>query len=91
MKQLVLTLSAGPEPVSSVARLAGQTWRVSLQPGESQQFAFELPENFWYEGQWPVWIASITADRGFVPLFVEPSSTDTAYLGVRAKPIMIEK
>jgi hypothetical protein len=90
MKQLVLTLSAGPEPVSSVARLAGQTWRVSLQPGESQQFAFELPENFWYEGQWPVWIASITADRGFVPLFVEPSSTDTRYLGVRAKPIMIE-
>jgi hypothetical protein len=89
MKTLVLTMSAGPEPVNSVARLGRQTHRVSLQPGEARQLTFDLPENFWYQGQWPVWVASISTDRGFVPLFHEPS-TDTRFLGVRVKPILIE-
>jgi len=90
MKKLILTLTAGPEPVSSVARLGRQSQRVSLQPGEEQTVDFDLGEGYPYQGQWPVWVASISADRGFAPLFHDPQSTDTRYLGVRVKPILIE-
>jgi hypothetical protein len=89
MKQLVLTLSAGPEPVTSVARLGRQSQRVTLQPDQPQTITFDLGEGYPYEGQWPVWVVSVSADRGFVPLFSEPS-TDTRFLGVRVKPILIE-
>jgi hypothetical protein len=89
MKTLVLTMTAGPEPVNAVGRLGRQTHRVSLQPGEARQVTFDLPEDFWYQGQWPVWVASISTDRGFVPIFYE-QSTDTRFLGVRVKPTLIE-
>jgi hypothetical protein len=89
MKQLVLTLSAGPEPVTTVARLGRRSQEVKLQPGESQQIRFDLGPGYPYQGQWPVWVASISASGGFVPIFYEPS-TDTRFLGVRVKPILIE-
>jgi hypothetical protein len=90
MKKLVLTLSAGPEPVSSVARLGRRSQRVSLQPDQPQTITFDLGDGYPYQGQWPVWVVSISADRGFVPIFTDPSSTDTRFLGVRVKPILIE-
>ena len=33
---------------------------------------------------------SISADRGFVPIFHDPKSTDTRFLGVRVTPILLE-
>ena len=89
MKQLRLTLSAGPEPVDVVARLEGRSQTLTLQPGESQDVQFDLGDGFPYQGQWPVWVASVSASRGFVPLFYE-KSTDTRYLGVRVKPALVE-
>ena len=90
MKQLVLTLSAGPEPVTSLVRLGRRSQRVSLQPDQPQTVTFDLGEGYPYQGQWPVWVVSISADRGFVPIFHDPKSTDTRFLGVRVKPILIE-
>jgi hypothetical protein len=62
---------------------------VSLQPGEAQTITFDLGDGYPYQGQWPVWVASVSADRGFAPIFYE-QSTDTRFLGVRVKPILIE-
>jgi hypothetical protein len=89
MKRLLLTFTAGPEPVDAVARLSGRSQRVSLKPGESQQIAFAMSEGFLYQGTWPVWTASVSASSGFVPIFYG-DSTDTRFLGVRVKPTLVE-
>ena len=89
MKRLVLTLTAGPEPVRVEARLSGRSQEVSLAPGESQQIAFAMGPGFLYQGTWPVWVASISASSGFVPIFYG-DSTDTRFLGVRVKPMLVE-
>jgi hypothetical protein len=89
MKKLILSFSAGREPVTSIARLGSRSQRVALQPGEVQQVAFELDAGFPYQGHWRVWEGSVNADRGFVPLFHEPSS-DTRFLGVRVTVTLVE-
>jgi hypothetical protein len=90
MKRLVLTLTAGAVATEVSASIAGRTQRVSLQAGASQQVFFALGEGFPYQGQWPVWVASISSSAGFVPALTEPPSTDTRYLGVRVKPVLVE-
>jgi hypothetical protein len=35
-----------------------------------------------------VWTASVSSSAGFIPMFAEPPSTDTRYLGVRVKPVL---
>ena len=89
MKRLLLTLTAGPEPVQVVARLTRRSQTVSLQPGESQQLAFVMGEGFPYQGTWPVWTASISSSSGFVPIF-HGDSGDTRFLGVHVKPVVVE-
>ena len=89
MKRLLLTLTAGPEPVELEARLAGRAQDVSLAPGESKQIAFNMGEGFPYQGTWPVWTASISSSSGFVPLF-HGDSKDTRHLGVHVKPVLVE-
>ena len=89
MKQLQLTLSAGPEPVIAEARIAGRSQQVPLAPGESRQVTFDLDAGYPYQGMWPVWVASVSSNTGFTPIFYE-RSTDNRYLGVRVKPVIIE-
>jgi hypothetical protein len=89
MKRLVLSLSAGPEPVRIAASLSGRSQDVTLAPGESQQIAFALDEGFPYQGKWPVWTASISSSSGFVPIF-HGAANDARYLGVRVKPVLVE-
>ena len=89
MKRLVLTLTAGvPNEVS--VTVSGHTQRLSLAAGASQQLFFALGPGFPYQGQWPVWTASVSSSAGFVPALDEPPSTDTRYLGVRVKPVVVE-
>jgi hypothetical protein len=90
MQRLQLTLSAGPEPVDVVARVGGHEQNLSLQAGENRDVALDLGPGYPYQGQWPVWVASISASRGFVPLFYDPKSTDARYLGVHVKPVLVE-
>jgi Dolichyl-phosphate-mannose-protein mannosyltransferase len=89
MKRLVLTLSAGV-PNDVVVTVAGHSQRLSLAAGASQQLFFSLGQGFPYQGQWPVWTASVSSSAGFVPALDEPPSTDTRYLGVRVKPVLVE-
>jgi Dolichyl-phosphate-mannose-protein mannosyltransferase len=90
MKRLVLTLTAGGVATDVTARVAGRTQRVALQAGGSQQIFFALGDGFPYQGQWPVWTASVSSSAGFVPALTEDKSTDTRYLGVRVKPTLVE-
>jgi hypothetical protein len=89
MKRLVLTLSAGV-PNDVVVTVASHTQHLSLAAGGSQQLFFALGDGFPYPGQWPVWTASVSSSAGFVPALDEPPSTDTRYLGVRVKPMVVE-
>jgi hypothetical protein len=89
MKRLVLTVTAGV-PNDVVVNVAGRTQRLSLAAGASQQLFFALGDGFPYQGQWPVWTASVSSSAGFVPALDEPPSTDTRYLGVRVKPVLVE-
>ena len=90
MRRLVLTLTAGAVATNVTASVAGRTQHLSLQAGGSQQVFFALGEGFPYQGQWPVWTASVSSSAGFVPALSEPQSTDTRYLGVRVKPTLVE-
>jgi hypothetical protein len=89
MRRLVLTLSAGAVPARVEATVSGRRQDVDLTPGRSQQLSFTLPEGFPYQGHWPVWVVSVSSNSGFVPVF-EEGSTDTRYLGVRVKPMLVE-
>ncbi|MEO7270712.1 MAG: hypothetical protein ABIX28_18990 [Vicinamibacterales bacterium] len=89
MKRLVLTLSAGVQTDVAVT-VAGRTQRLSLPPAGTQQLFFTLDDGFPYQGQWLVWTASVSSTNGFVPMLDEPPSTDTRYLGVRVKPVLVE-
>jgi hypothetical protein len=89
MKRMLMTLTAGPEPVRVAARLGGRRQHLTLGAGESQQVAFSLGEGFSYQGVWPVWSGSISASSGFVPLF-HGDSKDNRLLGVRVKPVLVE-
>ena len=90
VKRLVLTLTAGPVATDVVATVSGRSQRVTLAPGARQQILFALDAGFAYQAQWPVWTASVSSSRGFVPIFFEKDSTDTRYLGVRVKPTLVE-
>ena len=89
MKRLLLSFTAGPEPVDVAARLLRRSQAISLRPGESQQIAFSLGDGFPYQGKWPVWTASISASSGFVPIF-HGDPRDARFLGVRVKPVLVE-
>ena len=90
MKRLVMTLSAGAVDTDVSAEVAGRTQRLSLRAGASQQIFFTLGEGFPYQGQWPVWLGSVSSSAGFVPALTEENSSDTRYLGVRVKPVLVE-
>ena len=90
MKRLVLTLSAGAVDTDVNATVAGRNQHVRLAAGASQQLFFALGEGFPYQGQWPVWKASVSSSAGFVPALAEEHATDTRYLGVRVKPVLVE-
>jgi hypothetical protein len=89
MKRLVLTIAAGPKPVQVEATLAGRGQEIAIAPEQSQQLTFAMGEGFPYQGTWPVWTASISADSGFVPIFYGHPK-DARYLGVRVVPTLVE-
>ncbi|HXW03704.1 MAG TPA: hypothetical protein VD833_00615 [Vicinamibacterales bacterium] len=90
MKRLVFTLTAGAVATDVRVTVDGRTQQIRLQPGGVQRMFFALDEGFVYQGTWPVWVASVSSSDGFVPIFVERGSTDTRYLGVNVKPMLVE-
>jgi hypothetical protein len=90
MKQAIITLTAGAVPTEVGVTIAGRSQTVALRAGEQQRVMFTLPPGFPYQATWPVWTASVSSSRGFVPIFFEADSVDTRYLGVRVDPVLVE-
>ena len=88
--QAVFTLKAGPVPTTVVVRVGRRSQAVSLRAGEEQRVFFRLDPGFLYQGTWPVWTASVSSSRGFVPIFHESGTSDVRYLGVRVDPMLIK-
>jgi hypothetical protein len=94
MKRLVLTLSAGPHPVTVKARVGGREQELPVPAEDSRDISFALDRGFPYVGtddrlpRW-VWVVSVSSDTGFVPIFYGGSS-DARFLGVRVKPLLVE-
>jgi hypothetical protein len=88
--QAVFTLKAGPVPTDVVVRVGGRSQDVRLRAGEEQRVFFRLDSGFLYQGTWPVWTASVSSSRGFVPSFYEAGSPDIRYLGVRVDPMLVK-
>ncbi len=94
MKRLVLTLYAGPHPVTVHARVGGREQDLVVPAEDSRDITFALGSGFPYVGtddrlpRW-VWVASVSSDTGFVPIFLG-NSTDPRFLGVRVKPMLVE-
>jgi hypothetical protein len=89
MKQAIYTLTAGAVATDVDVIVAGRSQHVSLRAGEQQRLVFTLPAGFLYQAIWPVWTASVSSSRGFVPIFYEADTTDTRYLGVRVDPVLV--
>ena len=91
ISRAVFTLTAGPVPTDVVVSVGRRSQRVALRAGEQQRVFFNLDSGFLYQAIWPIWTASVSSSRGFVPSFYEAGSPDTRYLGVRVDPMLIPK
>jgi hypothetical protein len=83
--RLELVLGAGPVPTTATVSRGWWSQRVTLKPGESQTVNVPLDEGFPYKGT-RVWRVSIASGDGFMPAFVDRSSADRRFLGVRVTP-----
>jgi hypothetical protein len=90
MRRAVFTLTAGPIPTDATIAISGRSQRIHLEAGVSQQVTFALDAGTPYhkETHALVWVASVSSSAGFTPIFYD-GSTDTRYLGVRVKPILV--
>jgi hypothetical protein len=88
MRRAVLTLSSGPLATDVAVSLGGRRESLRLGPGESQQVTLALGPGFPYQRRF-VWVGSVSSSTGFAPLFHDPNSTDSRFLGVRVKPILV--
>lgn len=88
-RTLQIGLQAGPVAVSGAVRLGWQTLAYSLQPGQTTTLSFDAGGGFPYEDETWVWTFSVSAEGGFLPAHVEPGSTDSRFLGVKVRPVLI--
>jgi hypothetical protein len=89
ISRAVFTVTAGPVPTEVVVSVGRRSQRLALKAGEQQRVFFNLDPGFLYQGTWPIWTASVSSSRGFVPSFYEAGSPDIRYLGVRVDPMLI--
>jgi hypothetical protein len=84
------TLAAGPVATDARVQIGSRRQDVHLEPGASRDIVFAMPPGLRYEKevQALAWTASVSSSNGFTPIFFDPSSTDTRYLGVRVKPVL---
>jgi hypothetical protein len=88
MRRAIFTLTSGPKSADVTVAVGGRSERVHLDPGQTRQVALAMPPGtpFEKEVQALVWLASVSCDSGFTPIFYDPQSSDSRYLGVRVHP-----
>ena len=75
-------------PTTVTASVNGRGQRAEGR--DQQQLSVALDRGFWYEARAFVWVVSVSSSAGFSPIFHDPESKDTRYLGVRVKPTLVE-
>ncbi len=90
MSRAVLTLTAGPVPTDVVVSVGRRSAAVVAQGRRAAARVLQPRRRAsCIRRTWPVWTASVSSSRGFVPIFYEAGSPDTRYLGVRVDPMLI--
>ena len=90
IRRATFSLTAGPEPTDVRVSIARRSQDVHLEPGDTRDLVFAMPPGLPYEKevQALVWTASVSSSSGFTPIFFDPNSSDSRYLGVRVKPVL---
>ncbi len=90
IRRAKFTLTAGPVATDVRVAIGSRRQDVHLEAGTSRELVFTMPPGLAYEKevQAVAWIASVSSSHGFTPIFFEPNSTDSRYLGVRVKPVL---
>lgn len=88
IRRAALTLTSGPVATDVAVSLGGRSEQVHLGAGESQQVTIALGPGFPYQRRL-VWVGAISSSTGFSPIFHDAASTDSRYLGVRVRPILV--
>jgi hypothetical protein len=90
IRRATVTLTAGPVATDVRLTIGSRTQDVRLEPGETHDIALAMPPGFPYEKevQALVWLASVSSSGGFTPIFFDPNSSDSRYLGVRVRPVL---
>jgi hypothetical protein len=85
IRRAFFTVTAGPVPAHVTVSIGGRSERVSLAAEGTQQITLAMPPGTPYEKevQALAWTASVSVDSGFTPIFYDPSSSDSRFLGVR--------
>jgi hypothetical protein len=90
MRRATFRLTTGPVAAHVTVTVGGRSRDVHLGPNQTAEVALALPPGtpFEKEVQALVWLASVSCDSGFTPIFYDPQSSDTRYLGVRVHPVL---
>jgi hypothetical protein len=90
MRRATFTLTAGPVATDVRVTIGRRSQSVHLEPGDARDVVFAMPPGLPYEKevQALAWTASVSSSSGFTPIFFDPNSSDSRYLGVRVKPVL---
>ena len=88
MRRAVFRLTSGPKAADVTVDVGGRAEHVHLDPGQTREVALTLPPGTPFEKEVHalVWLASVSCDSGFTPIFYDAQSADSRYLGVRVHP-----
>ena len=90
IRRATFTLTAGAVATDVQVAIGRRRQDVHLAPGSSRELVFAMPPGLAYEKEVHAlaWTASVSSSNGFTPIFFEPGSADSRYLGVRVKPVL---
>jgi hypothetical protein len=90
IRRATFTLAAGPRATDVRITIGRRRQDVHLNPEETRDIVFAMPPGLPYEKevQALAWTASVSSSSGFTPIFFDPTSSDSRFLGVRVKPVL---
>jgi hypothetical protein len=90
MRRATFTLTAGPVATDVRVTIGRRSQTVHLEPGDARDVVVAMPPGLPYEKevQALAWTASVSSSGGFTPIFFDPHSSDSRYLGVRVRPVL---
>jgi len=90
IRRATFRLTSGPRATDVRITIGGRKQDVHLNPEETRDIVFTMPPGTPYEKevQALAWLATVKSSSGFTPIFFDPKSTDSRYLGVRVTPVL---